>query len=344
MATVFTKTLKPSGGDYTSVAAWQTANGGATSKDLVTNDEAVVLECYKGDYSSVGGGTNYIVESVTITGWTCGNEASGQHITIKCPSTEKHDGTPQSGFHWKQSGTYSDTINCGNGNTTFLEDLDLENTTTITYRYALVLGGSGTEHRAERCILNASGTGANDCFSGGARDVVALRNCLCINAATATGAACIQISNFADPEFENVTCIGGDHSVNNLNTGSYDPKLVNCVFHGHTTAWYTGQNSWDAGTDYNASETVTTTSLPGSNNYGSNTADSDFEDVASDDYSLPSGSNLVNIGSDLSATFTDDILANTRGASFDIGAFEYIAVGGGSAVPEGSHSLMGVGI
>jgi hypothetical protein len=47
-------------------------------------------------------------------------------------------------------------------------------------------------------------------------------------------------------------------------------------------------------------------------------------------FNLKSGSSLVDAGTDLSGTFTDDITGSTRSGSWDIGAFEYVAAGGGN--------------
>lgn len=47
----------------------------------------------------------------------------------------------------------------------------------------------------------------------------------------------------------------------------------------------------------------------------------------SEDYHLPLGSALIDVGTDLSATFTDDIDGQTRTAPWDIGVDEYVVAG-----------------
>lgn len=56
--------------------------------------------------------------------------------------------------------------------------------------------------------------------------------------------------------------------------------------------------------------------------HGVNGSDPIFVDT-SNDYSLQSGSPAIGAGTDLSATFTDDITGATRSAPWDIGAYEY---------------------
>ncbi len=60
----------------------------------------------------------------------------------------------------------------------------------------------------------------------------------------------------------------------------------------------------------------------------------DFEGAASGDFRLKSGSNLVGGGTDDpgSGLYSDDIEGTARGSPWDVGAFEYVAPGGGGIV------------
>lgn len=59
----------------------------------------------------------------------------------------------------------------------------------------------------------------------------------------------------------------------------------------------------------------------------------DFEGAATGDFRLKSGSNLIGACSDASGgLFTDDIEGTVRGASWDVGPFEYVAAGGGGSI------------
>jgi hypothetical protein len=59
----------------------------------------------------------------------------------------------------------------------------------------------------------------------------------------------------------------------------------------------------------------------------------------SENFDLPLGSALIDVGTDTSGdaaplNFTTDIVARTRGATWDIGAFEYVAAGGANWLKE----------
>src|SRR3972149_2689414 len=75
MPTTITKTIKPSGGDYTSLSAWEAG----MQKDLVTADEISVAECYSMSDTT----------AVSIDGWT--TDAT-RYIKIYTPISERHDG------------------------------------------------------------------------------------------------------------------------------------------------------------------------------------------------------------------------------------------------------------
>ena len=60
MPTEVVHTIRASGGDYTSLSAWQTAQ----KRDLVADDEIAVAECYD-DWTGNG-----LSEDILIDGWT----------------------------------------------------------------------------------------------------------------------------------------------------------------------------------------------------------------------------------------------------------------------------------
>jgi len=63
--------------------------------------------------------------------------------------------------------------------------------------------------------------------------------------------------------------------------------------------------------------------------------DDNFTNAAGGDFTLKSGSHLIGEGAvdPGSGLFSDDMDGTTRGAAWDVGVFEYVAAGGGSAVP-----------
>lgn len=62
--------------------------------------------------------------------------------------------------------------------------------------------------------------------------------------------------------------------------------------------------------------------------------------AGSQNFDIGSSSSLRDAGFDLSGTFTTDILGQSRGATWDIGPFEYQAAGGGGSIPPRSVSAL----
>lgn len=124
-------------------------------------------------------------------------------------------------------------------------------------------------------------------------------------------------------------------------TGTWD--IYNCVTYGcgrgigegDTTVNVTNSASFNNDDDFYSFSGATIDYCASDDNDGThNVAESgggaswpdDFEGAATGDFRLKSGSNLVSATTDQSGgLFTDDIEGTTRGASWDVGAFEYDA-------------------
>ncbi len=85
--------------------------------------------------------------------------------------------------------------------------------------------------------------------------------------------------------------------------------------------------------DYNASDDNTGTNNVAESGGGVEWPD-DFVDAAAGDFTLKSGSNLVGGGTDNpgSGLYSDDIEGTERSSPWDVGAFEFVAAGGGIVV------------
>lgn len=136
---------------------------------------------------------------------------------------------------------------------------------------------------------------------------------------------------------DNNTIINCYYGVN-LSTGTHANKIFrNNIAQDCTDGFRTSGGSWETGTDYNLSDIAS--DAPGASSVESTLT---FNDKTGDDFHLASGdTDAIGAGTDLSGTFTDDIDGDTRSA-WDIGADEFISVGGG--LPAGSLSLLGVGV
>lgn len=70
------------------------------------------------------------------------------------------------------------------------------------------------------------------------------------------------------------------------------------------------------------------TTAPGTSSQQSKSAASTFTDAANEDFTLVAGSAAIDNGVDLSGTFTDDIVGNSRSGTWDIGAYVFPLPGG----------------
>ncbi|MCP4126926.1 MAG: hypothetical protein GY753_07680 [Gammaproteobacteria bacterium] len=312
MATEVVKTIRSSGGDYTSLSAWESGE----QTDLVSADEIAVAECYD-DWPS---GLN---NSVDISGWT--TDAT-RRIIIRTPASERHDGTPQSGFHVKPSLGYGRAVWLRTPYVT-LEGIEVENTGAggeaigVFYSAGIII---------DSCIIKAVDQGIKR-----VADTTIVRNTLIYDCDEA-----ITISESSRSyTCENVTianCTQGFH-------GDGDQVLKNCVAYGCTTNF---DGTFSASSTNNASSDYSGDAPPGSNPYTSDVVSGDFEDAANDDYHLASGSGLIDQGADLSGSFTTDVDGDTRSGTWDIGFDEYAGssgVTGTGTLLDSAPTLSGAG-
>lgn len=306
---IITKTIKPSGGDYTSLSAWNTAE----ATDLVADGDSHICECYKGDYGT-GGGVNFINDSVYLSSsW---NMNSSHTLTIKTPDAQRHTGRPKfngdyTGFAIKSNATWSSVLSLGSRNNVTVDGLIADADADDGMR-CFSASNESENNTIKNCIaLNATYSGQKS-FDFRSADIIALINCIAINSH-----AGFELSRYG---FAKV-----------YNCGAYDCSSDGYTFFNTGTADI-AKNCWakDCGTGFNGhsggSHTIENcatddTSLPtGSNNRNSQTFT--FIDEAGN-YFAPAHNDtaLKGFGQDLSGIFTDDILGNTRSIPWDIGAF-----------------------
>ena len=301
MPTVITRTLKPSGGDYTTIAAWLTANGDATSQDLVANDEAIVLECYNGDYSGIaGGGDGYIGEAISPSGWT--TDAT-RNITIRVVPESRHNGTPDSGLVWRPNGD-AQCLDLTNDADFVIEGFDFRQSTNFTYRPAVT---ANDDCFFIDCIFRQVGSGGSDCVSIQGRNSE-FYSCLFLSNGV-TGSWCADINPFNNANFYNCAFIGSiEGAVRGAKNVTYPTGLTNCY------AFNCGQIYDDTGTEYftadsgfNATSNSEVLTPPASNPLPGNIGADNFMDADNNDFRLTPHSHLIAAGSDVSGKFSTDI-------------------------------------
>jgi len=133
----------------------------------------------------------------------------------------------------------------------------------------------------------------------------------------------------------------------------YNCTIVNCATGATVRVTTTAVNTYigNCTTEYSGTiGTRTTCAHSSATSYSGSTASvayttDNFINVTagSEDLHLAAGSALINQGTDLSGTFTDDIDGETRptgAGTWDIGADEYVAAGGGPVIPVFMHHYL----
>src|SRR3990170_294773 len=145
MATTITKTIKSSGGDYTSLSAWEAAN----QANIVTADQIHVAECY----------SMLDTAQCVIDGWT--TDAT-RYIEIKTPVSERHDGEWNAAkYRIAASVTYGGVINI-NEEFVRVDGLQIENSGSkadSARAFRLAPPSATSDIRITNCIGRATGTG-----------------------------------------------------------------------------------------------------------------------------------------------------------------------------------------
>lgn len=328
MPTTVTKTVKPGGGgDYTSLESWESSE----QSNLVSADEIHVCECYSGG-NLLGTPGN----SFRLSGWTTN---ATNHIVLKAADGHAHEGGPDTNKAYAKC-----TANSGSSDTTLTrafwisEDIKIQNLQFIA-----------TSRNTQFGIL----------FVQAIFNLIEVDGCIIENdrPSAYTGTAVgVRIQNPIATKFHNNIIImrpksssanvyaldgqqygGGTaptHEIYN-NTIAFAEDCRKAT--GIRTQW----PSLDSENNYfyldgTASETVYNTALGASITQGSNDkTDSDaaystatFASVTdgSEDFSLVTGSNLIDVGITLSSVTTDAVgTSRPSGSAYDVGAMELSA-------------------
>lgn len=311
MATEVIKTIKPSGGDYTSLSAWEAGE----QTDLVAADEIATAECYSMQDTTV----------LKISGWT--TDAT-RYIRIYTPASERHDGK------FNTSKYYLDIDFGAGGGTGLYVWEDYVKIDGIQLRVKAATGAS--------CIGASSQTASdnhheisNSIFTSHPSSTVAvvgmnynttnlytiyIWNCIVYDMTYGSGGAGIALGSGSNMYVYNCTVYNCYRNIRRF-TGTVTVK---------NTASFDGFDDF-VGTmtiDYCASDDG-----DGTNAVTPSDWSTVFEDYTSGDFHLKStDTDLIGAGTDDpgSGLYSDDIDGETRTGTWDIGADEYIAaaVGG----------------
>jgi len=315
-----TVTVKPSGGDYTTLAAAIAAEVAANA-DLTSDNgsgSAGILNVeIDGDWS---GGAD--TAAVSIAGFTV---SADYYVHIYTTAAARHNGKWDTGAY--RLVTATSCLVCS-VDYTRIEGLqfDISSSTASSYSNCNLTTAIGS--RISNCIAKWSGTTSSTghCFDidGGATAATPclIWNCIAYDAPDygfqLTGAENDSIYVY------NCTAIG---CVRGYYTSYGDTIAKNCVGFGNSDVAFYGtydgtstKNAYDNGSD------------PGSAgvDISAEVGTDLFADYNADDFHLKSGSALIGAGADDpgSGLYSDDIDGDSRVSTWDIGADEYVAAGG----------------
>ncbi len=306
MTTEVIKTIRASGGDYTTLSAWEAA----LPASLVTADEQHTAVCYN-DWPSG------LVDTVAISGST--TDAT-RYIKVTVAEGHRHDGIPQSGFYIKKSATYGFILSAGSSYSV-VEWLDSYNTaTSVQQGDGITLGA----YCVGRYLISKAGRYAFTVSANASASRPRLENSLGYGSQYGSFTA-----NYYYGTIDNCTFTGNTSGV--YPNGTNARILVrNTVCYNNTTNFYVPSSScYESGSSNNAASSGTP---PGADSFSSAVTSSDFADSANNDFHLVSGSALIGAGTNLYATFDHDIDGDIRPSSgaWDIGFDHYVAAGGGT--------------
>lgn len=296
MATIIIKTIKSAGGDYTSRSAYEAGEQG----DLVTADQVRKAEIY-----AFADSTSIVVDGSTTD--------ATRYMWFHVVPTDRHAGVYDSAKARVSVNLDGATVNVVDPYCLYEFD-QIEN----THANGKGIGSSSTVYAGfvvNACIITGAGSGTTGIAVGNGYTPEHTRNCVIKGWGTG-----VQDWYGSNPYIDNNTIINCGTGIHR-NAGTMTVK--NC---------YVGNCT----TEYSGDMTRTTCAHSSATVYSGSTASvaystANFTNVTagSENLHLVSGSALIDVGTDLSASFTVDIDGVTRSGTWDIGADEYVAAAGG---------------
>ena len=343
--------IRASGGDYTSLSAWEAAEE-AIETDLVAAGRTPVAECYN-DWA--GG----LSDAVQLGGpWNC--DAANRLIIRAAPGNGTQGpnaagGVPGKGFKVTSATSWGKTVENWERYSS-IQDIEIEQSAASGSALLLQSTGLYFDVVVERCIVKAGGgTGAGGIYG---RRFAAI-DCLAYDCGAIGFGYTVAWYGYKVRGCVAKNCGEGFRGPAGGDASGQGVELKNCIAYNNTSNWNLPQ-LYTAGTSNNAASDGATTVPPGSSPYASDVVAADFEDAAGNDFHLASGSGLIGQGADLTAEgITTDVDGDARpnGSAWDIGFDHFVSGGGtqdlaaagsatadGSAAPKADVALAGVGV
>ena len=313
MATLVTTTVRTSGGDYTSLSAWEAAQQG----NLVSLDEIHQADC--------AGFTD--TTAVTINGSTTD---STRYMQV---TGDNDTGAWQTSGYYILGSTGTPVISIQDG-FTLVEDVQVQMTSNTGSQFGIAGGTGADSSKIERCIIYKSGTGGSS--NGGISanftgDFFVSNSVVWWGGSAGTGSAGItaaKTSSGLNMYVHNCTVdSNGRLSYNYGISFASSMTLKNSIGDNGGTGFSTG--TFNSNSNYNSTDAGTASG--GANDRVSQTFT--FTDAANGDYRITSGDGgAKDFGTDLSGDanypISVDITNTTRTGTWDIGAYEVISAAG----------------
>lgn len=316
MATNRTVTVKPSGGDYTSLRA---AIDGE-SKNLVSLDRQLTIECY-----AMQDTTNVVISKSL---WTTDET---RYILITCPPGERHSGVWDD-TKYRLTVANSHPLQIHVGNWVVVEWLQIHLTAGTSPR-VLYVGGiiaSAANITIRNNIIRSSGQVNNSVihasYTGHSSANTYIYNNL-MYGGTGTANYGFQTDIIGNFYLWNNTVGSGTGGL--FRNGNGNVVAVNNLLNVSTTA---ASGTFGAGTDYNRTNlsSMGYTVTGGGNTHDATSQTFTFVDSGATppDYHLSSsdtGAKNLGVSDPGSGLFSNDIDGQTRSGSWDVGADEYVS-------------------
>lgn len=304
-------TIKSSGGDYTTLTAWESAQLAV----LLAPAEA---ECYNFDLD----------DTLSISGITT---SASNYVRIYTPSAERHDGRSRTvsgtGFRLKRTAAGGVTLSIA-VNHSQIEGIEIEGasstTAAVTYQFGTFAAGANV-HLLDKCIIHDTLTGTGYTLNISMSNLVAtIRNTIIYGYQRSW-----DTRNSATVTSENNTL--WRHAAQ---LGAVSDTELSCknTYSGHTGAaaedFYTGAASPTGNNNISSDASQAVDYTAGVSNIAGSAV---FTSItpSSEDFRLLTGTNaLVEAGATLGSVTTDIIgTARPQGTSYDVGAFERLVSG-----------------
>jgi len=318
MATEVVHSIRSSGGDYTSLSAWEAAQ----QRDLVTADEIAVAELYN-DWAGDG-----LEDACIVSGWTT---SATNYIEIRAADGEAHDGTLNSGARVWKTQNFQEPISLDESYCR-LKRLQFKTENIYPPVYCLQ-----AIQRIENCIMwNAGG---DNCLKSNQRSAITAIGCLMLSEHATNGEAVIAHGNLPDDHvYANNTIIGSGNSGSigiEIGTNADAWTISNNIFFDCENELTGTGNLSNETVAYNATDVASGSSalngLDANAVYEITAAE--FLDAANDDYRIDSSAtSLFDAGADLgtASDYTD-----IEGFSFaDSASNEHWPIGASRGVVE----------